>query len=90
MSGAAVRALVPPPDLWDDAYAAVLDEPGLLIYRSSLLGADLHAANFGGGDALAKVDAVAPLTGETVDDAASKSTGDIVNVDAGAAVSFTR
>ena len=30
------------PSLWDDAKAAKLDEPGLLLYRSNLLGADLR------------------------------------------------
>lgn len=54
------------PDLWDEARAAGLDEPGLLLYRSNLLGSDLRVTNFGGGNTSAKVDAADPLTGETV------------------------
>ena len=60
MSGAAL------PDLWDDAYAATLDEPGQLLYRSNLLGSDLRITNFGGGNTSAKVPGKDPLTGETV------------------------
>ena len=40
MSGDASRVHVPLPDLWDDARAAGLDGPGLLLYRPNLLGAD--------------------------------------------------
>lgn len=54
------------PSLWDDAKAASLDEPGLLLYRSNLLGADLRITNFGGGNTSAKVDAKDPLTGQPV------------------------
>jgi rhamnulose-1-phosphate aldolase/alcohol dehydrogenase len=54
------------PSLWDDARAATLDEPGLLLYRSNLLGADLRITNFGGGNTSAKVEAKDPLTGEDV------------------------
>ena len=54
------------PDLWDDARAASLDEPGLLLYRSNLLGGDLRITNFGGGNTSAQVDAPDPLTGEMV------------------------
>ena len=36
--------------------AAGLDEPGLLLYRSNLLGSDLRITNFGGGNTSAKVD----------------------------------
>ena len=54
------------PNLWDDAYAAELDEPGLLLYRSNLLGGDLRITNFGGGNTSAKVDERDPLTGEIV------------------------
>jgi len=54
------------PDLWDDAHAASLDEPGLLLYRSNLLGGDLRITNFGGGNTSAQVDEPDPLTGETV------------------------
>ncbi|MFT3989558.1 bifunctional rhamnulose-1-phosphate aldolase/short-chain dehydrogenase [Aestuariivirga sp.] len=50
------------PSLWDDAKAAKLDEPGLLLYRSNLLGADLRITNFGGGNTSAKVEMVDPLT----------------------------
>ena len=55
------------PDLWDDAHAATLDEPGLLLYRSNLLGSDLRITNFGGGNTSAKVDGDDPLTGEPVE-----------------------
>ncbi|MDQ0468235.1 bifunctional rhamnulose-1-phosphate aldolase/short-chain dehydrogenase [Labrys wisconsinensis] len=51
------------PDLWDDAKAAGLDEPGQLLYRSNLLGSDLRITNFGGGNTSAKVAARDPLTG---------------------------
>ena len=50
------------PSLWDDAKAANLDEPGLLLYRSNLLGADLRITNFGGGNTSAKVAMTDPLT----------------------------
>jgi rhamnulose-1-phosphate aldolase/alcohol dehydrogenase len=52
--------------LWDDTKAKSLDEPGLLLYRSNLLGADLRITNFGGGNTSAKVDAKDPLTGASV------------------------
>src|SRR5579864_5885022 len=51
------------PDLWDDGHAASLDEPGLLLYRSNLLGGDLRITNFGGGNTSAKITAADPLTG---------------------------
>lgn len=54
------------PSLWDDAKAKALDEPGLLLYRSNLLGADLRITNFGGGNTSAKVEAKDPLTGDKV------------------------
>src|SRR6186713_2961868 len=54
------------PSLWDDAKAANLDEPGLLLYRSNLLGADLRVTNFGGGNTSAKVEMDDPLTKEKV------------------------
>ncbi len=47
---------------WNDAQAAKLDEPGLLLYRSNLLGSDLRITNFGGGNTSAKVDMIDPLT----------------------------
>ncbi len=49
------------PNLWDDAHAASLDEPGLLLYRSNLLGSDLRITNFGGGNTSAKIVALDPL-----------------------------
>jgi rhamnulose-1-phosphate aldolase/alcohol dehydrogenase len=52
--------------LWDDAHAKSLDEPGLLLYRSNLLGADLRITNFGGGNTSAKVMHKDPLTGADV------------------------
>ncbi|MBY5780063.1 bifunctional rhamnulose-1-phosphate aldolase/short-chain dehydrogenase [Rhizobium leguminosarum] len=48
---------------WDDAYAAGLDEPGKLLYRSNLLGADKRITNYGGGNTSAKVLETDPLTG---------------------------
>ncbi|MQB44920.1 bifunctional rhamnulose-1-phosphate aldolase/short-chain dehydrogenase [Rhizobium sp. ICMP 5592] len=51
---------------WDDAYAAKLDEPGKLLYRSNLLGADKRITNYGGGNTSAKVMETDPLTGERV------------------------
>ena len=51
---------------WDDAYAAKLDEPGKLLYRSNLLGADLRITNFGGGNTSAKVAMTDPLTRKQV------------------------
>ena len=55
------------PDLWDDAHAAKLDEPGLLLYRSNLLGSDLRITNFGGGNTSAKLTGADPLTGAPVE-----------------------
>lgn len=52
--------------LWDEAHAKSLDEPGLLLYRSNLLGADLRITNFGGGNTSAKVHHEDPLTGKDV------------------------
>ncbi len=51
---------------WDDAYAAGLDEPGKLLYRSNLLGADKRITNYGGGNTSAKVLEIDPLTGGKV------------------------
>ncbi|KXF76340.1 short-chain dehydrogenase [Paramesorhizobium deserti] len=51
---------------WDDAKAAALDEPGKLLYRSNLLGADKRITNYGGGNTSAKVTETDPLTGEPV------------------------
>jgi len=52
---------------WDDAHAASLDEPGRLLYRSNLLGADKRVTNYGGGNTSAKVMAADPLGGEPVE-----------------------
>ncbi len=64
MSGENPRFDAPLPDLWDDAHAATLDGPGLLLYRSNLLGSDLRITNFGGGNTSAKLDSTDPLTGD--------------------------
>ncbi len=64
--GAPIRDLFLP-NLWDDAHAARLDEPDLLLYRSNLLGSDLRITNFGGGNTSAKLDGKDPLTGEIVE-----------------------
>ncbi len=53
--------------LWDDAVAAKLSEPELLLYRSNLLGSDMRITNFGGGNTSAKVDMTDHLTGEQVE-----------------------
>ena len=55
------------PNLWDDVYAAKLDEPGLLLYRSNLLGSDLRITNFGGGNTSAKAGMIDPLTRKKTD-----------------------
>jgi rhamnulose-1-phosphate aldolase/alcohol dehydrogenase len=52
---------------WDDERAAGLDEPGLLLYRSNLLGSDLRITNYGGGNTSAKIHQTDPLTGEPVE-----------------------
>lgn len=51
---------------WDAAHAAALDEPGRLLHRSNLLGADKRITNYGGGNTSAKVVHQDPLTGEAV------------------------
>jgi rhamnulose-1-phosphate aldolase/alcohol dehydrogenase len=56
----------PLPDLWNDAHAADLDEPSLLLYRSNLLGSDLRITNFGGGNTSAKLTMTDPLTQKPV------------------------
>ncbi|WP_343732876.1 bifunctional rhamnulose-1-phosphate aldolase/short-chain dehydrogenase [Duganella sp.] len=53
--------------LWDDAAAASMSEPELLLYRSNLLGSDLRITNFGGGNTSAKVMMEDPLTGAQVE-----------------------
>src|SRR5436309_13717030 len=55
------------PSLWDDQIASTLDEPGLLLYRSNILGADLRVTNFGGGNTSAKIAQKDPLTGAEVE-----------------------
>lgn len=52
---------------WDDTRAAGLDEPGLLLYRSNLLGSDLRITNYGGGNTSAKIRQKDPLTGQPVE-----------------------
>lgn len=52
---------------WDDQKAAGLDEPGKLLYRSNLLGADKRITNYGGGNTSAKVTETDPLTGKPVE-----------------------
>jgi rhamnulose-1-phosphate aldolase/alcohol dehydrogenase len=52
---------------WDAAVSAGLDAPGLLLYRSNLLGAEKRVTNFGGGNTSAKVSMKDPLTGQAVD-----------------------
>ncbi|WP_395141985.1 bifunctional rhamnulose-1-phosphate aldolase/short-chain dehydrogenase [Armatimonas sp.] len=51
-------------NLWDDSFAATLDEPELLRYRSNLLGSDPRLTNFGGGNTSAKIPMPDPVTGE--------------------------
>ena len=67
MGGDQLRFDAPLPDLWDDEHAASLDESGLLLYRSNLLGGDLRITNFGGGNTSAKVTAADPLSGAPVE-----------------------
>jgi rhamnulose-1-phosphate aldolase/alcohol dehydrogenase len=52
---------------WDDQKASGLDEPGKLLYRSNLLGADKRITNYGGGNTSAKVIEPDPLTGKPVE-----------------------
>ncbi|HEY1128967.1 MAG TPA: bifunctional rhamnulose-1-phosphate aldolase/short-chain dehydrogenase [Roseateles sp.] len=52
---------------WDDQFAAGLDEPQLLQYRSNLLGSDLRITNYGGGNTSAKVLQSDPLSGKPVE-----------------------
>ena len=52
--------------LWDDARAASLSAPELLLYRSNLLGSDRRITNYGGGNTSAKLAMADPLTGEPV------------------------
>ncbi len=52
---------------WDEAHAATLTPPELLLYRSNLLGSDQRITNFGGGNTSAKLIMPDPLTGEPVE-----------------------
>jgi len=61
------HAASPIENRWDEAHAASLDEPGRLLYRSNLLGADKRVTNYGGGNTSAKVLSTDPLTGESVE-----------------------
>ena len=71
-------------DRWDEARASGLDEPGRLLYRSNLLGADVRVTNYGGGNTSAKVDVPDPLSGESVKVLWVKgSGGDIGTMDRG-------
>lgn len=56
-----------PSSKWDDAFAANLGEPELLLYRSNLLGSDLTVTNYGGGNTSAKLLGFDLLTGEKVE-----------------------
>ncbi|OBV39593.1 bifunctional rhamnulose-1-phosphate aldolase/short-chain dehydrogenase [Janthinobacterium psychrotolerans] len=58
------KSPAPMTSLWDDAHAATLSEPELLLYRSNLLGSDMRITNFGGGNTSAKITMTDPLTGE--------------------------
>jgi rhamnulose-1-phosphate aldolase/alcohol dehydrogenase len=60
---------------WDEAKAARMSEPELLLYRSNLLGADKRITNYGGGNTSAKVMQEDPLTGEQVEVLWVKSSG---------------
>jgi rhamnulose-1-phosphate aldolase/alcohol dehydrogenase len=53
--------------LWNADHAHGLDEPGLLLYRSNLLGSDLRITNYGGGNTSAKIIQADPLTGQPVE-----------------------
>jgi rhamnulose-1-phosphate aldolase/alcohol dehydrogenase len=51
---------------WNDAVAARLSPPELLLYRSNLLGSDKRITNYGGGNTSAKLTGKDPLTSEEV------------------------
>lgn len=53
--------------MWDDAIAATLSAPELLLYRSNLLGSDMRITNFGGGNTSAKIVMTDHLTNEQVE-----------------------
>ncbi|ASJ74270.1 bifunctional rhamnulose-1-phosphate aldolase/short-chain dehydrogenase [Granulosicoccus antarcticus] len=52
---------------WNEPHAATMDEPGRLLYRSNLLGADKRITNYGGGNTSAKVMTADPLSGDEVE-----------------------
>ncbi|TPJ56897.1 bifunctional rhamnulose-1-phosphate aldolase/short-chain dehydrogenase [Mesorhizobium sp. B2-7-1] len=54
-------------NLWDDAKAAGMSGPELLVYRSNTLGSDKRVTNYGGGNTSSKVRQKDPLTGEEVE-----------------------
>lgn len=54
-------------NLWDDAKAAGMSDPELLVYRSNTLGSDKRVTNYGGGNTSSKVRQKDPLTGEEVE-----------------------
>lgn len=54
-------------DRWDEAHAATLSPPELLLYRSNLLGSDKRITNFGGGNTSSKLTMADPLTGAPVE-----------------------
>ncbi len=54
-------------DRWDPSVAATLDEPGLLCYRTNLLGSGPGITNFAGGSTSSKVVETDPLTGNPVE-----------------------
>jgi rhamnose utilization protein RhaD (predicted bifunctional aldolase and dehydrogenase) len=85
----APAAATQPPNVSDDSRAAPLDGPRFPLFRSNALGGDPRIANFGGGGASSKAN-VAEAADFLASDAASKSTGAIIDVDADAAVSCTR
>ncbi len=54
------------PNLWDKAKAQPMNDAGLLVYASNLLGSDPRITNFGGGNTSVKTSSSDPLTGEMV------------------------
>lgn len=64
---AAAAQPAPIVSLWDDALAATLSAPELLLYRSNLLGSDMRITNFGGGNTSAKITMPDPLSGDEVE-----------------------
>lgn len=56
-----------PDNRWSETDSGHLDEAGLLLYRSNLLGSDLAITNFGGGNTSAKIIERDPLSGKQVE-----------------------